>query len=73
MTGPDFRLQDHGSIWLLVPCSEAAQVCVDENLSHAQKWGPGSSFGTRVTNWCVIEPRYVPDIVAGFQEEGLTV
>ncbi len=64
MTGPDFRLQDHGSIWLLVPCSDEAQAWVDEHLAHAQKWGVGS---------CVIEPRYVSGIVAGFQQEGLTV
>ena len=64
MTGPDFSLANHGSIWLLTPHSAQASAWVADNLPDDAQW-----LGRAIA----IEPRYVPDIVAGFQQEGLTV
>jgi hypothetical protein len=64
MTVTDFRLQDHGSIWLLEPCSVAARIWADEHLpDDAQTWG--SSI--------VIEPRYVGSIITAILNEGYSV
>ncbi len=60
----DFNLQDHGSIWLLVPQSNEARAWTDKYLSHAQTWGPAA---------CVVEPRYIVDIVTALREEGFTL
>ena len=60
----DFRLEDHGSIWLLVPCSEEAQVWAEEHLPEdAQSWGTS----------VVIEPHYVGPIVTAILDEGFSV
>ena len=59
MTTTDFSLD-----LALEPRSNEARIWAAEHLPlDAQVWG----------NSIAIEPRYVPDIVAGFQQEGLTV
>ena len=64
--GPDFSLVDHGSIWLLTPNTPQANAWVADNIIIAED----SQWSGRAL---VIEPRFVPDIVEGFQQEGLTV
>ncbi|HTE40299.1 MAG TPA: hypothetical protein VK629_05700 [Steroidobacteraceae bacterium] len=64
---PDFTFQNHGSICILVPVSEAAQAWRDAHLpaegEDCQEWGGG----------VVIEPRYVADILDGITNDGLSV
>lgn len=65
MTKPDFIVQNHGSIIILLAVTAAAQQWVTENLpDDAQTWG---------RNGTVIEPRYIGPIVNGIEAEGLVV
>lgn len=60
----DFDLHNHGSICLLVPMTEAAEVWAADHLpENAMTWGPG----------VVVEPRYVANIVEGIEDAGLSV
>lgn len=63
----DFEIENHGSIVLLRPVTPAAREWVDEHILVD---------GNEVQTWAgaiVVEPRYVADIVHGFQEDGLCV
>jgi hypothetical protein len=60
----DFRVDDHGSIVLITPITDAAEAWVDENLPDS-----AMTFGSAV----VIEPRYVGPILEGISADGLTV
>ncbi len=61
---PDISLTNHGSIAVLNPNSSAAVRWFTEHLpGDCQRWAGGY----------VVEPRYVDDIIAGAEEEGLTV
>jgi hypothetical protein len=62
--GPDFRCENHGSIFLLFPLSQSAQSWVEEHLPTDAQW-----FGNAV----VIEHRYVWAILEGIQNDGLAV
>jgi len=60
----DFTLQDHGSIFLLVPNTADAQDWAADHLpTDAQFFGKGVA----------IEPRYVEPIVNGIVADGLTI
>lgn len=60
----DFEVQNHGSIYLLEPCTEAADDWVADHIpDDAMTWGKG----------IVAEPRYIHDIVEGILEDGLSV
>lgn len=60
----DFDLQNCGSIFILVPLSDDGKEWANDNLPQdAMSWGGGVA----------IEHRYVCDIVAGIQDDGLTV
>lgn len=60
----DFIVADHGSIVLLTPVTPAAHRWIQENLPEdRQTWGLS----------VVVEPRYINDIVAGIQNDGLYV
>lgn len=63
----DFKLENHGSLFLLRPLNSVAKDWMDEHLPmdspETQFWGDA----------IVIEPRYVPDIVFGARGEGLVV
>lgn len=60
----DFTLENHGSIVLLQPHTEAARAWVSEHIpDDAMIWGTS----------IVVEPRYVSDIVDGIAEDGLEV
>jgi len=60
--GPDFRCENHGSLFLLLPISPAAFAWIEEHLPADR-----ITFGSAV----VIEPRYVGAILLGLQEDGL--
>lgn len=63
----DFRLENHGSLFLLHPLSPAAKNWMDEHLPtdspETQFWGDA----------IVIEPRYVGPIIDGILSDGLVV
>jgi hypothetical protein len=62
--GPDFRCENHGSLFLLFPLTQSAQSWIEEHLpSDAQRFG----------NAFVIEHRYIWAILADLQDDGLTV
>ena len=63
-TKPDFIVENHGSIFLLSPQTDAARAWIDENITHEgfQPYWPV----------VVIEPHYIADIIAGIQNDGLT-
>lgn len=60
---PDFKVEDHGSICILQPISPEANEWADEHISYEMTWAGG----------IVVEPRYLPDIVDGIVDSGLTV
>jgi hypothetical protein len=60
----DIRFDNHGSIWLANPLTEAGRDWMSEHLpDDAQTWGEA----------VVIEPRYVADIAQGARDDGLEV
>lgn len=61
---PDFIWQNHGSLFLLIRRSSPAKIWVEDNLPLDRL-----TFG----NGIIIEPRYVWAILAGLQDDGLTV
>jgi hypothetical protein len=63
---PDFEVQNHGSIFLLVPQSISARVWIDDHI------GRDNGFQPYYPTVCV-EHRYIADIVAGIQGDGLAV
>lgn len=61
---PDFVLQNHGSISLLRPITDEGREWVQEHIPEdAQRMGASVA----------IEARYVPPIVEGIQNDGLTL
>jgi hypothetical protein len=60
----DFNVENHGSIFLLRPRSDAARVWCEQHLPADRQ-----TFGSAV----VVEHRYISDIVAGIQADGLEV
>jgi hypothetical protein len=63
---PDFICENHGSIFLLKPLTPSAESWLEENIGQENAFQP---------YWptCVIEHRYVSDIVAGIENDGLAV
>lgn len=62
--GPDFFVENHGSIFLLRPLSPAGSSCIDGHLREDRM-----CFG----NAFVIEHRYVWAILEGIENDGLEV
>lgn len=61
---PDFIVQDHGSIIILVPQTTVAKDWADEHFPEdATNWADGT----------VIERRYFEDIYDGITADGLTI
>lgn len=60
---PDFRVENHGSVCLLKPVTQAAKDWVGDHLPDDAQW-----FGGGVA----IEPRYLDAILSGIDDEGLT-
>jgi hypothetical protein len=61
---PDFRCENHGSVFLLRPLNQAAQSWIEENLPSDAQW-----FGSGVA----VEHRYIWAILEGIQNDGLAV
>jgi hypothetical protein len=55
----DFKLEDHGSIWLVRPLSDAATAWLVEN-TNGTWWGGALA----------VEPRFVSDLVDGMASDG---
>jgi hypothetical protein len=63
---PDFELQNHGSIFLLIPQTPSARVWIDDHIGKDNGYQPHYPI-------VVIEHRYIADIVTGIQDDGLAV
>ena len=63
---PDFLVENHGSIFLLKPQTDSATSWVEEHIGRENGYQP--YYPT-----VVIEHRYIADIVAGIQGDGLAV
>ena len=63
---PDFELQNHGSIFLLIPQTSFAHVWIDDHIGKRNGYQP--HYPT-----IVVERRYIAGIVAGIQDDGLAV
>jgi len=61
---PDFRCENHGSIFLLYPLTQSAQSWIEENLPSDAQW-----FGNAVA----VEHRFIWAILDGLQTDGLVV
>jgi hypothetical protein len=61
---PDFVCENHGSLFLLIPRSAPAKIWIKDHLPPGRMTFCGA---------VVIEPRYVWAILAGLQDDGLTV
>jgi len=62
----DFEVQNHGSIFLLIPLTSSARVWIDDHIGkdngHQPMWPT-----------VLVEHRFIADIVAGIQDDGLAV
>src|SRR6266446_403477 len=63
---PDFLVENHGSIFLLKPQSDLATSWVEDHIGRENGYQP--YYPT-----VVVEHRYIADIVAGIQGDGLAV
>jgi hypothetical protein len=61
---PDFLVENHNSIFLLRPLSDAARNWVEEHIGQDNGYQP--YFPT-----VVIDHSYISDIVVGIQNDGL--
>jgi len=62
--GPDFRCENHGSLFLLFPLTQHAHSWIEEHFPKDAQW-----FGHAV----VVEHRYIWTILDGIQDAGLAV
>jgi len=62
----DFELQNHGSIFLLIPQTLSARIWIDDHIGKDNGFQP--HYPT-----VVVEHRYIADIVRGIQNDGLAV
>lgn len=60
----DVRITNHGSLYLLNPQTDAARDWLSNNVSDDANW-----FGDMLP----VEPRYMPDLLAGMRGNGLVV
>ena len=60
----DFVFHNHGSVFLLMPETDAARAWVEDHTDHRRQY-----FGGAV----VVEHRYIADIVMGATMDGLRV
>jgi hypothetical protein len=64
---PDFVVQNHGSIFLLKPLTPSATSWIEEHI------GQDNGYQPHYPHAVVIEHRYISEIVAGIQNDELTV
>ena len=62
----DFHCENHGTIFLLRPLTPSATSWLEEHIGQENGYQP--YFPT-----VVVEHRYIADIVAGIQNDGLVV
>jgi len=62
----DFELQNHGSIFLLIPQTLSARIWIDDHIGKDNGFQP--HYPT-----VVVEHRYIADIVRGIHNDGLAV
>jgi len=65
-SGPDFTVENHGSIFLLQPQNKQAIDWVDEHIGQSNGFQPYSPT-------IAVEHRYIADIVAGIRNDGWVV
>jgi predicted Zn-dependent protease len=63
---PDFVVENHGSIFLLKPLTPSATSWIEEHIGQDNGYQPYFPI-------VVVEHRYIADIVAGIQNDGLAV
>jgi len=63
---PDFLVENHGSIFLIKPLTPSATSLIAEHIGQENGYQP--HFPT-----VIVEHRYIADIVAGIQNDGLAV
>jgi len=59
--GVDVRIENHGSIFLLLPVTQAAKAWLEENVDPESQW------------WCgklVVEHRYIRPLSRGLYDAG---
>jgi hypothetical protein len=61
---PDVRFENHGSLWLVRPLTDAASEWLEANLSDDAQWWAGA---------VACEPRYVSALADGMRESGLVL
>jgi hypothetical protein len=64
---PDFLVENHGSIFLLKPQTPSARSWLEEHI------GQDNGYQPYWPSSVVVEHRYIADIVAGIQSDGLEV
>ena len=62
---PDFKVQYHGSIYLLEPQTAGAKQWAEENIGQENGFQP---YWPTV----VIESRYANDVIGGLESDGYT-
>jgi hypothetical protein len=60
----DVRITNHHSLILVLPLTDAASEWIRDNVDPDAQW-----FGQSL----VVEPRYLADLCAGMQGDGLTI
>ena len=63
---PDFEVQNHGSVFLLIPQTSSARIWIDDHIGRDNGYQP--YYPT-----IIAELGFVADIVAGIQNDGLVV
>jgi len=63
MPNHDFSVEDHGSIFLVTPHTDAAQEWWDENVDGGQSFGPGYA----------VEHRFIQNISYAILDAGMTI
>lgn len=61
----DLRVENHGSVFLLRPLTDAGRTWIEEHVQY-ESW---QMFGGAIS----MEPRYAAAIVEGAQNDGLNV
>ena len=64
MNEADFRIENHGSIFLFDPQNTSAENHLRDNVSEEAQWFGGA---------LVVEPRYVIDLAIALEAEGFRI
>jgi hypothetical protein len=60
----DVTVEDHGTIWLFRPLTQAAKEWIDDNVTGGEDWFAGA---------LAVEARFVQALIEGMQLDGLEV